>query len=62
MTPTRDLALVHKCPIMSIVMNSLFFTKKKLDQEKSQMLALFQQNGIDDSHKLWHDVADWQYT
>ena len=41
--------------------NSLFFQKKKLDKEKTQMLAIFQQNGIDDSHKLWDDVADWQY-
>ena len=47
--------------IMSMVVNSLYFRKKRLDKEKTQMLAIFQQNGIDDSHKLWQDVADWQY-
>ena len=47
--------------IMSIVVNSLCFRKKKLDKEKAQLLAIFQQNGIDNSNKLWHDVADWQY-
>ena len=47
--------------IMSIVVNSLCFRKKKIDKEKTQLLAIFQQNGIEDSHKLWHDVADWQY-
>ena len=47
--------------ILSIAVNSLFFQKKKLDKERAQLLAIFQQNGIDDSHKLWDDVADWQY-
>ena len=47
--------------IISIAVNSLFFQKKKLDKERAQLLAIFQQNGIDDSHKLWDDVADWQY-
>ena len=47
--------------IMSIVVNSLCFREKKLDKEKTQLLAIFQQNGIDDRHQLWHDVADWQY-
>ena len=41
--------------------SSMFFQKKKLDKERAQLLAIFQQNGIDDSHKLWDDVAEWQY-
>ena len=47
--------------ILSIVVNSLCFRKKRLDKEKTKLLAIFQQNGIDDSNRLWHDVADWQY-